>query len=200
MHAKGRSGAAGNDTAMTREHAGTSDSELVQQALTNDRAAFAEIYDRYADDIYTFCRSRLRNDADAADAMQETFVRATTRLGQLREPAKLRSWLFAIARNQIVATGKMAARATGGDAMGEVIDLRNGDVDDDLLRAEASAELWDAAKGLSDRDQEVLELHVRHGLTGQALADAMGVSESHANVMVSRMRDRIATSLGGPRR
>ena len=181
---------------MNSKRATTSDAQLVALALAHDQEAFGEIYDRYADDIYSFCRSRLRNDADAADATQETFVRAATRMQQLREPTKLRSWLFAIARNQIVATGKAANRATGGDSMADVIDLRS-DIDGDLLRTEASAQLWDAASGLSDRDQEVLELHVRHGLSGQALADAMGVSESHANVLLTRMKDRIATSLGG---
>ncbi len=180
---------------MNWEHAGASDAELVEQARAHDQQAFGAIYDRYADEIYTFCRSRLRNEADAADAMQETFVRATTRFGQLRQPDKLRSWLFAIARNQVITTGKLAARATGGDAVDDVIDLR-AEVDGDLLRAEASAELWDAAGGLSERDQDVLELHVRHGLSGQALADVIGVTESHANVLVSRMKDRIATALG----
>ena len=68
--------------------------------------------------------------------------------------------------------------------------------DVDLIRVEASAQLWDAAGGLQPRDQEVLELHIRHGLMGQALAESLGVSESHANVMPSRMRDRMGSALG----
>lgn len=172
------------------------DADLVRRALNGERSAVGEIYDRYADHIYSFCRSRLRNDADAADATQDTFVRASTRLDQLRDPSKLRPWLFAIARNQIVASGRASARATGGDGM-ELLAANDDELDADLLRVEAAAQLWDASAGLSDRDQEVLELHVRHGLVGAELADALGVSESHGYVLLSRVRDRIASSLGG---
>ena len=181
---------------MNNTLASADDADLVRRALDGDRSAVAEIYDRYADHIYSFCRSRLRNDADAADATQDTFVRASTRLDQLQNPSKLRSWLFAIARNQIVASGRATARATGGDGM-ELIASEDDELDADLLRVEAASQLWDASAGLSERDQEVLELHVRHGLSGTELADALGVSESHSYVLLSRMRDRIASSLGG---
>jgi RNA polymerase sigma factor (sigma-70 family) len=181
---------------MTTSMSNVEDEYLVSRALSGDQSAVGEIYDRYADSIYSFCRSRLQNDADAADATQDTFVRAATRLGQLREPAKLRSWLYAIARNQIISTGKIAARFSGDDDM-ELVIAPDSEPDIDLLRVEAADQLWDAADGLTPRDQEVLELHLRHGLIGQDLAEALGVSESHANVMLSRMRDRVATSLGG---
>ena len=181
---------------MKKTESRADDADLVRRALDGDRSAVGEIYDRYANHIFSFCRSRLRNDADAADAMQDTFVRASTRLDQLRNPAKLRSWLFAIARNQIVASGRVTARATGGDGM-ELLASEDDELDADLLRVEAAAQLWDASAGLSERDQEVLELHVRHGLGGSELADALGVSESHSYVLLSRVRDRIASSLGG---
>ena len=171
------------------------DAELVSRALSGDQTAVAEMYDRYADAIYSFCRSRLRNDADAADATQDTFVRAATKLAQLREPEKLRSWLYAIARNQIIATGRQSGRF-GGDEEMELVVAPDSEPDIDLLRVEAASQLWDAADGLSPRDHEVLELHLRHGLVGQGLADALGVTESHANVLLSRMRDRIGTALG----
>lgn len=181
---------------MSTHTSRANDAALVERAVSGDEAAFAEIYDLYADSIYSFCRSRLRNEADAADAMQDTFVRAATKLSQLRNPEKLRSWLFAIARNQIIATGRASAQlVTGDDEMENVVDDRNRP-EQDLLLAENSAELWDAIGALTERDQEVLELHVRHGLVGRELADAIGVAESHANVLLSRSRDRIATSMG----
>jgi len=180
---------------MTTSETTGSDAKLVSRSVGGDTQAFAEIYDRYADSIYSFCRSRLRNDADAADATQDTFVRAVTRLSQLQDPDKLRSWLYAIARNEIVATGRTSSRFTGDEGMVHMAST-DPELDVDLLRVESAAQLWAAAGGLQDRDHEVLELHLRHGLVGQNLADALGVSESHANVMLSRMRDRIATSLG----
>ena len=69
-------------------------------AAARDPAAFAAIYDRYSDRLHDFCLGMLRDRDAAADAVQDTFITAATRLTQLREPDKLRPWLYAIARHE----------------------------------------------------------------------------------------------------
>jgi RNA polymerase sigma factor (sigma-70 family) len=59
-----------------------------------------EAYDRYAVPLYSYCRSLLTEPADAADAVQDTFLIATVKAGGLRHPDRLRSWLYAVARNE----------------------------------------------------------------------------------------------------
>jgi DNA-directed RNA polymerase specialized sigma24 family protein len=76
------------------------DGALVQRAVAGDREAFAAIYDRYAPRIYDFLRSLLRDPDEAADALQDTFLVAGARLHQLRDPDRLRPWLYAIARHR----------------------------------------------------------------------------------------------------
>ena len=63
---------------MTNSMNKATDAELVARAVRGDQQAVAEIYDRYVHAIYSFCRSRLRNEADAADATQDTFVRSAS--------------------------------------------------------------------------------------------------------------------------
>jgi len=76
------------------------DPEVVAAIVAGDPAGLAEAYDRYAMPLYSYCRSMLREPADAADAVQDTFLVATAKLRDLRDPAKLRSWLYAVARNE----------------------------------------------------------------------------------------------------
>ncbi len=171
------------------------DAVLVTAALAGDATAVGEIYERYADRVYSFCLSRLRNGEQAADATHETFVRAAQRLDSLREPRKLRSWLFAIARNQIVDQARQRERSTSLEAAGDVTaDLP--DHDADLMAADSAQLLWEAAGSLQDRDLDLLELQLRQGLEGEDLADAMGVTTSHLHVLQSRMKDRIEKALG----
>ena len=54
----------------------------------------------YAGDLYGYCQSLLREPDDAADAVQDTFVIAASKLAGLRDPDRLRAWLFAVARNE----------------------------------------------------------------------------------------------------
>ena len=51
-------------------------------------------------ELFGYCQSLLRDPNDAADAVQDTFVIAASKLGGLRDPERLRAWLFAVARNE----------------------------------------------------------------------------------------------------
>src|SRR2546427_7924392 len=76
------------------------DREVVAAIVAGDPTGLAEAYDRYATPLYSFCRTMLREPADAADAVQDTFVIAAPRISRLRQPDRLRSWLYAVARNE----------------------------------------------------------------------------------------------------
>ncbi len=61
------------------------DSEVVAAIVAGNPEGLAEAYDRYASPLYTYCRSLLREPADAADAVQDTFVIAACEGGAARE-------------------------------------------------------------------------------------------------------------------
>jgi RNA polymerase sigma factor (sigma-70 family) len=172
-----------------------SDAELVARACSGEREAFAAIYDRYADRVHDFCCSVLRNRDEAADAMQDTFVLASQRLGQLQDPTKLRPWLFAIARYESIRRGKARRRMAPSDRLAdEPVDDTG--AEDAVRRDDAESIVWAAAAGLSARDRALLDLHLRQGLDGQELADAIGVSAPHAYTLMNRLREQVERSLG----
>jgi RNA polymerase sigma-70 factor (ECF subfamily) len=71
---------------------------LVERARKGDERAFAALFERYHRLLLRFFARRLRDGELAAEAAQETLARAFVRLDCLREPQRLRSWLFAFAR------------------------------------------------------------------------------------------------------
>ncbi len=171
------------------------DAELARAAAGGDRGAFAEIYDRYADRLHDFCIGMLRDRDAAADCVQDAFCTAATRLTQLREPDKLRPWLYAIARNEALRRLRERRRETPTDELPD--DMSNEPGPDTLAaRTELADLIAEAAGGLSDRDRSVLELAYRHGLDGPDLAEALGVSRTNANTMVGRLRETMERSLG----
>jgi RNA polymerase sigma factor (sigma-70 family) len=172
-----------------------SDAELARASAAGDRTAFAGIYDRYADRLHDFCAGMLGDRDSAADCVQDAFCIAATRLPQLRDPDKLRPWLYSIARNEALRRIRDRRRETPSE---ELPDEASGEPGPDTLaaRTELADLIADAAGGLSDRDRSVLELAFRHGLNGPDLAEALGVSPSNANTIVHRLRDTIERSLG----
>ncbi len=171
------------------------DAELVERHLAGDRRALAEIHERYSTRIHDLCRAMLGSPEDAADAYQDTFLVAARRLDGLRDRERLRAWLYAVARNQCRARLRARRRVrpvedAGADVAVEV-DMTTG-----VARGELARLVDEAAAGLDERDREVLDLHMRHGLEGEELADVLGVSVQNAYKLVQRVRARVERSLG----
>ena len=174
-----------------------SDTELASALAGGDSTALAGIYDRYADHLHNFCYGVCRNPEHAADATQQTFLLAFERIGQLRDPSRLKSWLFAIARNEVMKGFRDTSRTrpVDDDAVLET-STSSDSVENEFEVSELQNLVWEAAAGLDERDRLLLELNVRSGLDGAELAAAVGVNADHGYVLVKRMRERVEKSLG----
>src|SRR5215213_1212145 len=76
------------------------DTELVRRALARDEAAIRTIMQANNRRLYRLARGILRNDAEAEDVVQDTYVRAFTHLEQFRGDSSLSTWLSRIAMNE----------------------------------------------------------------------------------------------------
>ena len=170
-----------------------SDADLVLMARQGNQAAIGEIYDRYADRLFGFAFSMLRDREEAADAVHDVILRSSQKLDQLRDPSKLRPWLFSIARNEVMSRTRQRSRRDNREVPDMAADLP--DSDNSLIQNELQQLVWDAADGLQQRDRELLELQMQ-GLEGEELAEALGVKLSHVHVLSSRMRDRMEKAVG----
>jgi RNA polymerase sigma factor (sigma-70 family) len=172
------------------------DGEVVAAIVAGDPGGPAEAYDRYASSLYTYCRSLLRDPADAADAVQDTFVIATAELAGLRDRNRLRPWLYAVARNECHRRRRAAAThaTTSLDALPEVTDVP-ADVSE-AERAELRALVRSATCGLTVAEQDLIRLQLEQGLDVTEIAAILGVSRQHAHALLSRARSHLETLLG----
>ena len=171
------------------------DPEVVAAIVAGDPAGLAEAYDKYAVPLYSYCRSMLREPADAADAVQDTFLVAAAKLHSLRDPGKLRAWLYAVARNECLR------RLQAGNALSaleEAVDLptQTAEVGVATELAELAELVRAAIGGLNPGERDVIELSLVAELDGDELAEALGVSRNHAHARLSRARSQLERSLG----
>ena len=170
------------------------DREIVAAIVAGDLAGLAAAYDEHAASLYGYCRWVLNEPGNAADAVEETFVIAAGRLDGLRDPRKLRPWLYAVARNEC------RARLRGSEVgLGEPADLPDppaGGRGTAADRAEVRRLVRAALDGLSPAEREVIELDLRHDLQGADIAAVIGVPRNQAHVMASRARGEVEKALG----
>src|SRR3954468_2334548 len=77
--------------------------EVRSRVVRDDASVFAAVYERHHQALYRYCRSILRHEQDAQDALQSTMTRAYAALQDERRDLELRPWLFRIAHNESVS-------------------------------------------------------------------------------------------------
>lgn len=181
------------------------DAVLVEQAKAGDQEAFAALYDRYFDAVYDFVARMLRNRDEAADVAQDTFLKAMGALTGLTDPARVRSWLFSIARNTALNHIERSRRSRplfmvdedGEEVAMDVVDPdRLGDPER-AAEARAMASLvWQASAALDPRQLSILDLHLRQGLDSAEIADVLGVTKNNGYVLLNRLKSAVEEAIG----
>jgi RNA polymerase sigma factor (sigma-70 family) len=131
----------------------------------------AYLYDTTAAHLFDYCAGLLRNRAAAEEAVQETLIAAAAEIGALRDPDRLRGWIFSIARRQCLrelaaetAQAQTTQAETGEAETGEA-ETGEAETTDAWLAADETAQAWLAgagtrAAGLAETDAETADISV----------------------------------------
>jgi RNA polymerase sigma factor (sigma-70 family) len=85
---------------MAHSVAPMNDRQIVAAMRAHPTAGLADAYDTYAKRLHAYARSILSDHEAAADAVHDAFLIAGQRIGDLRDPDRLRPWLYAIVRHE----------------------------------------------------------------------------------------------------
>src|SRR5437667_12089501 len=127
------------------------DAELLRRALGRDEAAVRAIMQANNRRLYRLARGILRNDGEAEDVVQETYVRAFTHLESFRGDSSLATWLSRIAMNE--ALGRLRRQRPGV----ELSSLPQGTLEAQIIQFPLAAS-EDPEKSMAQREiQHVVE-------------------------------------------
>jgi RNA polymerase sigma factor (sigma-70 family) len=188
------------------EPRGARDAALVAALRAADTDAFGRLYDLWFDRVHDLA-FRILHDVDlAADVAQDAFLSAWRNIDTLHDDHAFGGWLLRIARNGALNRRRKEQRVRPVDTEQLAVIERTqrrpedliGSVDDPLRVAEDTAMatmVWEAADALGERDRDVLDLQLRHGLTPNDVADVVGLNRNAANQLVHRVRQRLGTAV-----
>jgi RNA polymerase sigma-70 factor (ECF subfamily) len=160
-----------------------------------DRAALTALYSELAPAVHRFLRDLLGDDALAADALQEAFVRAFRRIDTVPRGTRLAAWVFGIARNVSLELRRARGRTRrvlvdeGARLACRVAVVRARSPEAQLLDREAVVVVTRALAQLPEDRRAALLLRLDHGLAYDEIARAMGWSLSKVKVEIFRARE-----------
>jgi RNA polymerase sigma-70 factor (ECF subfamily) len=161
----------------------------VDRAKAGDREALGWLYIRFAESVYGYVGSIVRDPHDAEDVTQQVFAKLLVNLSKYQErEAPFLSWILAVARN--VALDHIRRRRAIPCA--EVRDAECAAADCDPLTAFS---VKDALAALPAEQREVVLLRHVVGLSPPEIAARLGRSESSVHGLHHRGRNAVRTTL-----
>lgn len=185
-----------SDPETGQRHSDKGQDSLAARLTAGDRAAAAELVDIYHERIYRFMR-RLGHDRQLSeDLTQETFLRAWSHIGQLRDDNALEAWLYRIAGNvsKLYWRKHRIKESTGIDA---VAVPSTGEAGHDIIgRSEELNKLQRAIDRLTWKLRQAIVLHYMQHLSIAEAAKAAGISpgtlKSRLNRALNTLRRHVS--------
>ncbi len=190
--------------------AAATDAELVRRALERDEIAVRAIIKPNNRRLYRLARGILRNDGEAEDVVQETYVRAFTHLDEFRGNSSLSTWLSRIAMNE--ALGRLRRQRPGvefsslppGTLEAQIIQFPLMAVADDPERSMAQREIQHVVEGAIDELPEPFRIvfitRVVEGMNVEETADILDLKPETVKTRLHRaramLRDNVEKKIG----
>jgi RNA polymerase sigma-70 factor, ECF subfamily len=172
------------------------DAELVSRARSGDRVALEALAEKHHGTVYRFLLSRTRDEERAADLTQDAFVKAFRGLSSFRGDATFRTWVLAIATNELRA-GYRKTERRAEVALQQASNLAHPDEPPDVgvIRKAEIQRIRRALDGLPEKQRLSVSLRLFDGLSFREVGAATGSTEGAARVNffhgVRRLREML---------
>ncbi len=168
------------------------ESTLRSRAMRGDATAFAAVYERHHQALYRYCRSILRHEEDAQDALQSTMARAFAALQDERRDFDIKPWLFRIAHNEAISILRKRRATTELDDIPVLTDL-----DDQVSEREELRLLQMDLADLPDRQRAALVLRELNGLSHAEIAVVLETSAANVKQTIYEARTALFSAREG---
>ncbi len=186
---------------MSRQEEKATDRRLAEALIAGDPNAFDPFVERFAPLILNFGRRMCGQRDDAEEVLQETLLKAYQSIGELREPAALKSWVYRVAANaclkmrrkgkfepvQEISLDELLPRPNADGSPPEIADWSELP-SDRALQSELREKIESAILKLPKEFRIVVVLRDQEGFTTRETADILGVGEPLVKVRLHRAR------------
>lgn len=155
--------------------------DLVRQAQQGATDAYGELIRIYQDSFYRVARSRLYNDEDAADAIQEMLLTGFEKLETLKEPQYFKTWMIRILINKCNAIMKKSRPAESLEHVPEP----------SVDNMEANIMFKEMIQELSERNRIAMALYYGDGYTIREISQILEISEDAVKHRLARGRKEV---------
>lgn len=180
------------------------DSDLVLAALSGSDSAFEELQRQYSSHIYRKILSITRNREDADDALQDTFLRAYTKLKSFEGRSEFKTWLMQIGINSALVIARkrrtwsriFVEPTAPSESESSPLDFWDASLDPEQTcdQRQRVDSIVRAVQKLEPKLRSALEVRIFQGFSMKEISDALGISLPSVKARLHRARNRVLRS------
>ena len=166
------------------------ESEIIKKAARGDPEALTLLIDNYKDIAYNLALSIVKNQEDARDITQDSFLKVLEKIGSFRNDSKFSTWLYRIVYNQSVGFLKKANHTCPIDN-----DLHYNQPGNEKDTEELISELYRAINSLAETDRDIIMLFYLAEKSVKEIALIAGLSQGNIKVILHRARKKLYNTM-----
>jgi len=179
------------------------DEKLIERVRAGEKGLYEILMRRYNERLYRVTRAIVRNSEEAADLVQEAFVRAYTHLDQFSGAARFSTWLTKIAVHEALAHLRQRARMTdsetttdtGNRSFIEALESSIPGPEQQALATQTLEILEAAVDALPYRLRSVFMMREIEEMSTAETAECLGISEEAVKIRLHRARKLLRSDL-----
>jgi len=169
-------------------------SELIEKCRANDRKAQMQLYNKYSSGMYYVALRFLKDPFEAEEAMQESFIKAFTKLHQFTGDVTFGAWLKRIVINKsidMLKAKKMNMVAINEQIMTTVDEQNDWSVEDSVTVDEVK----NAIERLPEKYKYAVMLFLIEGYDHNEISEILGITSVSSRTLVHRGKKRLQEEL-----
>ena len=172
---------------------------LIRRFQKGDELAISALVQRYQNYVYRLCYLVMRNEQDAEDMTQETFIRAIQALPrfEIREGISLKAWLYRIAVNRCRSRmrRKWYQVLPWPNPAPKLMANAEAQPEQAILRGEHRSEMLEAINTLGEKHRLVVVLRYYAGFSNEEIARTLKIPSGTVRSRLHTARQRLKKSL-----
>lgn len=166
----------------------------LKRAKKKDKQAFERIINKYSSKLYVIAKSRLSNEEDIKDAIQETIMNSYINIRKLKDETKFNSWITSIlinSCNKIYNQRKIKLVSYE-----EMVENNNSfKTDEDISKLNENQSFQDIISFLEVEDRTIITLYYIEEYTTKDIAEILNINESTLRSRIGRIKEKIRKEL-----
>lgn len=167
--------------------------KVIDKIKKGDSKSFRLLYEEYYEQSMRTAYSMLRDEADASDAVQETFIRVYRKIHSFDNSKPFKPWFYRILTNEV---RRVISKRKDNKNIDETVH-ENNLTESEERKLEKTETIQIALKQLKDEHKEIVTLKYLDGFSEKEISDLLEITVSAVKSRLFQARQKLQVILGG---